>query len=70
MPVNALIQHRPDPARKGGVLAAANLLSFVGIFAASGVYYLLTAVLHVTPLVVFALSAAATPVGAAPAGAT
>ncbi|MBI5395522.1 MAG: MFS transporter [Verrucomicrobia bacterium] len=63
VPVNALIQHRPDPARKGGVLAAANLLSFVGIFAASGVYFLLTAVLHLTPLVVFALSAAATLAG-------
>jgi acyl-[acyl-carrier-protein]-phospholipid O-acyltransferase/long-chain-fatty-acid--[acyl-carrier-protein] ligase len=60
VPVNALIQHRPDPARKGGVLAAANLLSFVGIFAASGVYFLLTSVGHLSPRTIFALSAAAT----------
>ena len=31
VPVNALIQHRPDEKDKGGVIAAANLLSFVGI---------------------------------------
>jgi acyl-[acyl-carrier-protein]-phospholipid O-acyltransferase/long-chain-fatty-acid--[acyl-carrier-protein] ligase len=41
VPLNALIQHRPDPARKGGVIAAANLLSFVGVFAAAGVYFAL-----------------------------
>jgi acyl-[acyl-carrier-protein]-phospholipid O-acyltransferase/long-chain-fatty-acid--[acyl-carrier-protein] ligase len=37
VPLNALIQHRPDPARKGGVIAAANLLSFIGVFLAAGV---------------------------------
>lgn len=41
VPLNALIQHRPDPARKGGVIAAANLISFVGVFAAAGVYFAL-----------------------------
>ena len=41
VPIAALLQHRPDRAKKGEVLAAANLLSFVGIFAASGAYYLL-----------------------------
>jgi acyl-[acyl-carrier-protein]-phospholipid O-acyltransferase / long-chain-fatty-acid--[acyl-carrier-protein] ligase len=46
VPLNALIQHRPDPARKGGVIAAANLLSFVGVFAAAGVYFLLAEGLH------------------------
>ncbi len=46
VPVNALIQHRPDPAEKGGIIAAANLLSFVGVFLASGVYYVLAT--HVT----------------------
>jgi hypothetical protein len=39
VPLNALIQHRPDPARKGGIIAAANLISFVGVFAAAGVYF-------------------------------
>ena len=42
VPVNAVLQHRPDPARKGTLLAAANLLSFVGIEIGAGLYYLLT----------------------------
>ena len=46
VPLNALIQHRPDPARKGGVIAAANLISFVGVFLAAGVYYRLAEGLH------------------------
>src|SRR5713226_9248511 len=41
VPILALIQHRPAPERKGGVIAAANLLSFVGVFLAAGAYYLL-----------------------------
>ena len=41
VPLNALIQHRPNPARKGGIIAAANLISFVGVFAAAGVYFAL-----------------------------
>jgi len=41
VPLNALIQQRPDPGRKGGVIAAANLISFVGVFAAAGVYFAL-----------------------------
>jgi hypothetical protein len=41
VPLNALIQHRPDPARKGGIIAAANLISFVGVFGAAGVYFAL-----------------------------
>ena len=32
VPLNALIQHRPRREEKGGVIAAANLLSFVGVF--------------------------------------
>ena len=63
VPIAALLQHRPDPASKGGVLAAANLLSFVGIFAASGIYYLVTVVLHLSPSTVFVLTAAATLAG-------
>jgi acyl-[acyl-carrier-protein]-phospholipid O-acyltransferase / long-chain-fatty-acid--[acyl-carrier-protein] ligase len=39
VPLNALIQHRPDPEHKGGVIAAANLISFVGVFVAAGVYF-------------------------------
>ncbi|UWZ83905.1 acyl-[ACP]--phospholipid O-acyltransferase [Occallatibacter riparius] len=42
VPVNALIQHRPDEKDKGGIIAAANLLSFIGIALSSGVYYVFT----------------------------
>jgi acyl-[acyl-carrier-protein]-phospholipid O-acyltransferase / long-chain-fatty-acid--[acyl-carrier-protein] ligase len=53
VPVSALLQHRPDKSKKGEVLAAANLLSFVGIFLASGAHYLLVEVAHLSPSQVF-----------------
>jgi len=53
VPLNALIQHRPRPAEKGGVIAAANLLSFVGVFLAAGAYFFFSTVLHQTPAGVF-----------------
>jgi acyl-[acyl-carrier-protein]-phospholipid O-acyltransferase/long-chain-fatty-acid--[acyl-carrier-protein] ligase len=42
VPVNALIQHRPAASNKGGIIAAANLLSFIAGAAASVVYFALT----------------------------
>ncbi len=60
VPISALLQHRPDREGKGGVLAAANLLSAVGMFAASGVYYLVTVLLHLSAPTVFLLTALAT----------
>lgn len=42
VPISALLQHRPDADKKGEILAAANLLSFVGVFLASGAHFLLT----------------------------
>jgi len=53
VPVNALIQHRPDPKEKGGVIAAANLLSFVGIGGAAGMYYVFQHILHLGPPAIF-----------------
>ena len=47
VPVNALIQHRPEESQKGSVIAFANFLSFVGILAASAIYSGLTHYLHV-----------------------
>ncbi len=49
VPVNALIQHRPPEKDKGGIIAAANLLSFVGIALSAGVYYIFTAYVHLDP---------------------
>src|SRR5712691_12189559 len=60
VPINALIQHRPEEQHKGGVIAAANLLSFAGIGAAGGLYYLSTNYLHLSPPAVFFWAAAAT----------
>jgi acyl-[acyl-carrier-protein]-phospholipid O-acyltransferase/long-chain-fatty-acid--[acyl-carrier-protein] ligase len=56
VPINALIQHRPDPSRKGGVIAAANLLSFVGIALQPVVQFLLIRFGHPSPAKVFLLS--------------
>ena len=63
VPIAALLQHRPSKANRGGVLAAANLLSFGGIFAASGFYYLFTVIFHLSPGAVFLLTAGATLAG-------
>jgi acyl-[acyl-carrier-protein]-phospholipid O-acyltransferase / long-chain-fatty-acid--[acyl-carrier-protein] ligase len=49
VPVNALIQHKPAEQDKGGIIAAANLLSFVGIAISSGVYFVFTAYVHLDP---------------------
>ena len=49
VPVNALIQHKPDEQDKGGIIAAANLLSFAGIAISSGVYFVFTAYVHLDP---------------------
>jgi len=49
VPLNAIIQHRPDARKKGGVIAASALLFWIGVFLASGVYYLLAAGLHLKP---------------------
>ncbi|MGP8156019.1 MAG: acyl-[ACP]--phospholipid O-acyltransferase [Candidatus Acidiferrales bacterium] len=53
VPVGALIQHQPAPEQKGGVIAAANLLSFVGIFLAAGAYWVFVSGLHQTARGVF-----------------
>ena len=53
VPVSALIQHRPDEKDKGGVIASANLLSFIGVAAAAGVPTLFSQYLHLGPRAVF-----------------
>jgi len=60
VPIAALLQHRPAPDNKGGVLATANVLSFAGIALASGVYYELSAKLQFTPAHIFLILAGAT----------
>jgi acyl-[acyl-carrier-protein]-phospholipid O-acyltransferase / long-chain-fatty-acid--[acyl-carrier-protein] ligase len=60
VPLNALIQHRPSPGQKGGVIAAANLLSFVGVFLAAGVYFALSTAMHFPPNRIFLAGAVMT----------
>jgi len=60
VPVSALIQHRPEEDKKGVIIGAANWLSFVGIGAASGVYYVATHFLRLSPSEIFFWSALAT----------
>ena len=60
VPISALIQHRPEENKKGSIIGAANWLSFVGIAAASGVYYAAAHFIHLDPAGVFFWSALAT----------
>jgi acyl-[acyl-carrier-protein]-phospholipid O-acyltransferase/long-chain-fatty-acid--[acyl-carrier-protein] ligase len=57
VPINALIQHRPPADRKGAVIAAANLLSFVGIALQPVVQYVMIYVGHPNPARVFLITA-------------
>ena len=60
VPVNAIIQHRPDATKRGGVIAASNLLSFIGIFVAALAYYGMADLAGLTPRTVFLAGGAMT----------
>ena len=60
VPVNTLIQHRPAPDRKGGIIAAANLLSFVGVALQPVAQYAMIRLGHPNPQSVFLIAAALT----------
>jgi acyl-[acyl-carrier-protein]-phospholipid O-acyltransferase / long-chain-fatty-acid--[acyl-carrier-protein] ligase len=53
VPISALLQHRPEVQHRGSVLAASNLLSFVGILGASVVYFLAKHFLHLGSAAIF-----------------
>ncbi len=57
VPINAMLQQRPDPAKKGAFLAMANLMTFVGMLLASGLYWVVTVQLKLTAHQVFLLGA-------------
>ena len=57
VPVSALIQHRPDEDKKGGVIAFANWLSFAGVMLASAIYSGFTHYLRVGLRTFFAVTA-------------
>jgi acyl-[acyl-carrier-protein]-phospholipid O-acyltransferase/long-chain-fatty-acid--[acyl-carrier-protein] ligase len=64
VPLNAIMQQHPDPSKKGEVIATASLLSWIGIFFASGLNYLLTSVVHLTPSQMFLAGALLSLIGA------
>jgi acyl-[acyl-carrier-protein]-phospholipid O-acyltransferase / long-chain-fatty-acid--[acyl-carrier-protein] ligase len=64
VPISALLQHRPDPRKKGELLAMANWFSFVGVFLASGVHWLLAQKLQMSPRQVFFIGGVLTLTGA------
>lgn len=53
VPLASVLQHRPAPELRGAVQGAVNLLSFIAIFAVSGVQILFTTKLHLSPGQVF-----------------
>jgi acyl-[acyl-carrier-protein]-phospholipid O-acyltransferase/long-chain-fatty-acid--[acyl-carrier-protein] ligase len=60
VPVNAVIQNRPQPEEKGRVIAAANLLSWVGIALQPVAQYAMIRLGHPNPSRVFLLTGGAT----------
>jgi acyl-[acyl-carrier-protein]-phospholipid O-acyltransferase/long-chain-fatty-acid--[acyl-carrier-protein] ligase len=63
VPLNAMLQQRPDPAEKGRLLATNSFLNMLGILTASGVVYAATDVLQWTPERVFVASGLVTVAG-------
>ncbi|HTX21909.1 MAG TPA: MFS transporter [Candidatus Aquilonibacter sp.] len=63
VPVNAIMQHRPDADNKGRVIAAGAWLSWVGVMLASGFYFLFAEVFHWTPPQIFLAGAGLSLVG-------
>ncbi|HEY3760185.1 MAG TPA: MFS transporter [Verrucomicrobiae bacterium] len=57
VPLNAIIQYRPDPRNKGAVIAASALLTWIGVLVASGIYYLLKVPCHFTSPQMFLVGA-------------
>lgn len=60
IPINALLQHRPDAKDKGSVMATNGWLTSAGIFAAAGVFWLLKSVMGLEPTTIFLIGAAVT----------
>jgi acyl-[acyl-carrier-protein]-phospholipid O-acyltransferase / long-chain-fatty-acid--[acyl-carrier-protein] ligase len=57
VPISALIQHRPAEDKKGGVIAYANWLSFVGVMLASAIFSGFIHYLHIALGTFFAATA-------------
>lgn len=56
VPLLALIQHRPHDARRGAIIATANVFSSFAVFCGAALYYVLTIVLRLGPRGMFVVS--------------
>lgn len=63
VPINALIQHRPDPRRKGSVIATNAWLTSLAVFIASGVFWVLRTGFKLEPGTIFLVGAIVTLLG-------
>jgi len=63
VPVDALIQHRPDDKDKGSIIAANAWLTSLGVFVASGAFLLLKTLLGLEPTTIFLIGSAVTLAG-------
>jgi acyl-[acyl-carrier-protein]-phospholipid O-acyltransferase/long-chain-fatty-acid--[acyl-carrier-protein] ligase len=63
VPINALIQQRPDAKSKGSVIATSAMMSFVGVFLASCFYYLFSVTMKLSPPQIFLAGALMTLAG-------
>jgi acyl-[acyl-carrier-protein]-phospholipid O-acyltransferase/long-chain-fatty-acid--[acyl-carrier-protein] ligase len=57
VPLNAILQHRPNTDEKGRAIATANFVNTIGIMLASGIVWLLHEALHLSAANVIAFSA-------------
>jgi len=60
VPIAAMIQHRPEEIKKGKIIGIANMLSFVGVFAASLAYFGMQRTAHWQPPTIFVAASIAT----------
>lgn len=60
VPINALIQHRPDAKNKGSIIATNSWLTSLAVFLAAGAFWLLRTGLGMHPATIFLLGAIAT----------
>ena len=60
VPLNAIVQHRPEAGNKGSVIATGQWLNSVGVFSAAGVFWLLKTKLDLEPSTIFLIGSIAT----------
>lgn len=60
VPLNALIQHRPAPEEKGAIIATESWLTSAGVFAASGIFWVMKSALGLAPGTIYLIGAVVT----------